>query len=269
MKKEFATFSGTVPALYDQYMGPLFFEPYAADIASRLKENNIRKVLEIACGTGRVTKHIRRAVPASAELIATDLNPGMLEVAKEALKEMNVEFRIADAQALPFDDESFDVIVCQFGLMFVPDKPTAFREAFRVLKKGGRLLFNTWDRIENNPLSNTLKNIIASFFAPGDSPDFYKVPFSMYDKQELKSLMEDAGFNNITIELVTKEGIASTAADGAKGLVLGTPAFMEISAMDASAPEKIVAIAEKEIARLYGDNPCKSELNAWVCEGWK
>lgn len=269
MKKEFSTFSGTVPALYDQYMGPLFFEPYAADIASRLKENNVHKVLEIACGTGRATNHIRKAIPASADLIATDLNPGMLAVAKETLKETNIEFRIADAQALPFVDESFDLIVCQFGLMFVPDKPTAFREAFRILKKGGRLLFNTWDRIENNPLSGTVKDIIATFFAPGNSPDFYKVPFSMHNEQELKRLMEDAGFTNITIDLVTKEGVTPTAADGAKGLVLGTPAFMEISATDPSAPEKIVAIAEKEIARLYGDNPCKSELNAWVCEGWK
>lgn len=269
MKKEFATFSGTVPALYDQYLGPLLFEPYAADIASRLKENNIQNVLEIACGTGRVTRHLRKTISASAELIATDLNPGMLEVAKESLKEMDVEFHIADAQALPFDDENFDLIVCQFGFMFVPDKPTAFREAFRVLKKGGRLLFNTWDRIENNPLSSTVKNIIASFFAPDASPDFYKVPFSMHDKQGLTRLMEDAGFNNMSIELVTKEGVTSTAADGAKGLVLGTPAFMEISAIDASAPEKIVALAEKEIARIYGDNPCKSELNAWVCEGWK
>lgn len=269
MKKEVATFSGMVPALYDQYLGPLLFEPYAADIAMRLKENNIQRVLEIACGTGRVTNHLRKGIPASAELIATDLNPGMLEVAKEALKETNVEFRIADAQALPFDDESFDLIVCQFGFMFVPDKATAFKEVFRVLKKGGRLLFNTWDSIENNPLSNTVKNIIASFFAPRDSPDFYKVPFSMFKKQELKRLMEDAGLNNVTIELVTKEGITPTAADGAKGLVLGTPAFMEISAMDTSAPEKIVALAEKEIARLYGDNPCKSELNAWICEGWK
>ena len=269
MKKEFATFSGTIPALYEQYMGPLFFEPYALDIAMRLKETNLQNVLEIACGTGRVTRHIRQAIPSSAELVATDLNPGMLEVAKEALGEMNIEFRIADAQALPFDDETFDCIVCQFGFMFVPDKPRAFREAFRVLKKGGRLLFNTWDDIENNPLSNTIKNIVVSFFASGNSADFYKIPFSMHAKEELKKLLENASFNNITIELVTKEGIAPSAVNGASGLILGTPAFMEISAIDASAPGKIVELAEKEISRLYGDNPCKSELNAWVSEAWK
>ncbi len=269
MKKEFATFSGTVPALYDQYMGPLFFEPYATDIAMRLKENNFHKVLEIACGTGRVTKHIRKAIPTSAELIATDLNPGMLEVAKEVLRGDNIEFRIADAQALPFDDESVDCIVCQFGFMFVPDKSKAFGEAFRVLKKGGMFLFNTWDRIENNPLSNTIKNVVASFFTPGNQLDFYKVPFSMHDKDELKRLLDEAGFYNISIDLVTKEGVTPSAADGAKGLVLGTPAFMEISAIDAAAPTKIVEIAEKEISRLYGDNPSKSELNAWVCEARK
>jgi ubiquinone/menaquinone biosynthesis C-methylase UbiE len=258
-----------VPALYDQYMGPLFFEPYAADIASRVKEKNNNIVLEIACGTGRVARHLRTAMPASAKLIATDLNAGMLEVAKKALKEANIEFRIANAQALPFDDQSFDLIVCQFGLMFVPDKPAAFREAFRVLKRGGTLLFNTWDTIENNPLSYTVNNSIASFFAPADSPEFYKVPFSMHDRQALKGLMEDAGFNNIKVELVTKEGVTSAAANAAKGLIFGTPAFMEISAIDAAAPGKIAVLAEKEIARLHGDNPCKSELNAWVCEGRK
>ncbi len=172
MKKEFATFSGTVPALYDEYMGPLFFEPYASDIAMRLKENNHQKVLEIACGTGRVTRHIRQTIPTSAELVATDLNPGMLEVAKGVLTEMNVEFCIADAQALPFDDESFDCVVCQFGFMFVPDKPKGLREIFRVLKKEGVLLLNTWDKIENNPLSDTIKNIVASFFASGNAVGF-------------------------------------------------------------------------------------------------
>ncbi len=269
MKKEFATFSGTVPALYDQYMGPLFFEPYASDIASRITKKNIQKILEIACGTGRVTKHIRKAISTSAELIATDLNPGMLKVASEVLRGMNVEFRVADAQALPFNDESFDCIVCQFGFMFVPDKRGAFREAFRVLKKDGRLLFNTWDRIENNPLSNTIKNIVASYFTEHDAGDFYKIPFSMHDKKEIEHLLEDAGFNNITIELVTKEGVSRSAAEGAKGLILGTPAFMEIAAIDDAAPGKIVTLAEKEISRLYGDNPSKSELNAWLCEAWK
>ena len=141
MKKEFATFSGTVPVIYDEYMGPLFFEPYALDIASRVKGKDVHKVLEVSCGTGRVTRHLRKAIPASAELIATDLNPGMLEVAKKSLKEMDIEFRIADAQSLAFDDESFDLIVWRFGLMFVPDKPRAFREAFRVLKKGGQSAF--------------------------------------------------------------------------------------------------------------------------------
>ncbi len=257
MKKEFATFSGTVPALYDQYMGPLFFEPYASDIASRLKEKDVHKVLEIACGTGRVTKHIRQTIPSSAELIATDLNQGMLEVAKEVLKGEDIEFRIADAQALPFDDESIDCIVCQFGFMFVPDKSKAFGEAFRVLKKGGMFLFNTWDRIENNPLSNTIKNVVASFFAVGNAVDFYKIPFSMHDKDELKRLLDEAGFYNISIDLITKEGIAPSAADAAKSLVLGTPAFMEISAIDTSAPAKIVELAEKEISTLYGDSPSK------------
>ncbi|MEO6329914.1 MAG: class I SAM-dependent methyltransferase [Ginsengibacter sp.] len=269
MKSEHATFSGSIPANYDRYLGPLFFEPYALDIVSRIKEGNIQRVLEIACGTGRVTMHLRKAIPSSAELIATDLNPGMIEVAYQLLTGENIKFQAADAQALPFDDNTFDLIVCQFGFMFMPDKPKAFNEAFRVLKQGGKLIFNTWDKIENNPLSNTVKNIVAEYLPATSAGDFYKVPFSMFDKEAIKLLLQDAGFGKIIIELVKKEGITSTSSDGVKGMILGTPAFKEISDIDVSAPEKIIGIAEKKIAELYGNNPSKSELNAWVAEAWK
>lgn len=269
MKKEFATFSGTVPALYDQYMGPLFFEPYALDIAGRLKKIQPNNVLEIACGTGRVTKHIRHALDDAGKLMATDLNPGMIDIARDVLRGMDIEFRVADAQALPFNDESFDCVVCQFGFMFVPDKVKAFAEVSRVLKKDGRIIFNTWDKIENNPLSETVRNVVANYFAADKVGDFYKIPFSMNDQEEFQHLLEQAHFHDICITRVTKEGIAPSCVDGAKGLILGTPAFMEISAVDGSAPAKLVTLAEKEIARLYGDNPCKSELNAWVCEARK
>jgi ubiquinone/menaquinone biosynthesis C-methylase UbiE len=270
MKPGHVSFSGSVPANYDRYMGPLFFEPYALDLASRIKDGDIKKVLEIACGTGRVTKQLRRSLPSPVEITATDISSEMIEVAKtQFLPEENIEFRVADAQALPFSDSTFDLVVCQFGFMFVPDKQKAFGEAFRVLKQEAMLLFNTWDKIENNPLSNTLKNIVEEYFGNQNAAEFFKVPFSMFSKEDIRSLLNEAGFKKIDIELITKEGVALSASDAAKSLIFGTPAFKEISEADTSAPEKIVAIAEKEIAELYGNKPSKSELNAWVVEAWK
>jgi ubiquinone/menaquinone biosynthesis C-methylase UbiE len=269
MKLEHIAFSGSVPANYEQYLGPLLFEPYAQDIASRISKTNVQSVLEIACGTGRVTKHLRNLIPYSAQLIATDLNPGMLEIAKNLLPNENISFQVADAQELPFADNSFNVVVCQFGFMFVPDKAKAFNEAFRVLKQGGTLLFNTWDKIENNHLAHLIRTVVTDFFSSSSAADFYEVPFSMYNKQDITSLLHSAGFNNIHVELVTKKGIAKTALDAAKGLITGTPAFKEILERDASAPEKIITIAENKIAELYGKNSFESELNAWVTEAWK
>ncbi len=269
MKSAHIAFSGGVPANYDKYLGPLFFEPYALNLVQRIKESDVQKVLETACGTGRVTKHLRKTVSSFAELIATDLNPGMIEVAKQILPAGDIQFQVADANQLPFEDNTFDLVVCQFGFMFVPDKPKAFSEAFRVLKPQGKLLFNTWDKIENNPLSNTVKNVVADYFPGSNAADFYKIPYSMCEKKDIEHLLQEAGFTKINMELVTKEGISASAADSAKGLILGTPIFKDINEIDSSAPEKLVALAEKKITELYGNNPSKSELNAWVIEACK
>jgi ubiquinone/menaquinone biosynthesis C-methylase UbiE len=266
MNPDFAGFTGTIPGNYDQYMGPLFFEPYAIDLAGRIKVLSPKKVLEIACGTGRVTNHLRRALPSDAELIATDLNAGMLAVAKHNLGKENIEFKEADAQALPFADNSFDLIVCQFGFMFVPDKPKAFVEAFRVLAPGGKLLFNTWDRLENNEVSFIVRNIVADALGKAE---FYSIPFSMNDKQQLEQLLKDAGFKKISISQVSKKGTGVTALEAAKGLLLGTPAFKQIMEAGKIKPEELVIIAQRKLEDVYGKEIITTELNAWVGEAEK
>lgn len=268
MKATYSQFEGTVPANYDRYLGPLFFEPYALDLAQRAGSIHVTNVLEIACGTGRVTKHLMAQLPPSATLTATDLNADMLAVAKQRVTHPNLHFAEADAQQLPFDAEAFDSVVCQFGFMFVPNKQKAFDEAYRVLKTGGFLLFNTWDSLENNELTYTVKNTVAKYFDE-DAASFYDVPFSFYDQSVITSLLQHAGFTHIQVERVTKKGAGLSASDAAKGLLLGTPVYKLLLEKEPGAVEKILPIATREVARLFGENEIQTTLNAFVYQAEK
>ena len=164
MKASDKLFAGSIPALYDHYLGPLIFEPYADDLAARAGELRPGRVLETAAGTGVVTRALRRTLPAEVEIVATDLNPPMLDYAATVEALENVTWRQADAMVLPFPDASFDLVLCQFGAMFFPDKPVAYREARRVLRPGGTFLFNVWDRVEENHFTHVLTEAVAAQF---------------------------------------------------------------------------------------------------------
>src|SRR5579871_3582186 len=153
MPKSDTLFAGSVPVLYDRFLGPLIFEPYALDMAERVAKAGARRILEIAAGTGIVSRAMARRLP-EASILATDLNQPMLDHAVDQTKAGNVTYGQADAQSLPFEDSSFDAVVCQFGVMFFPDKPAAFAAARRVLKPGGRYFFSVWDRIEDNEFAD-------------------------------------------------------------------------------------------------------------------
>ena len=197
-------FAGSIPDNYDRYLGPLLFEPYALDLAARIDPQQARSVLEMACGTGRLTKHLKKRLSPDVRLLATDLNPDMINTAKATLEDNTIEWQTADAQALPFPDNTFDLVVCQFGLMFVPDKPKAFAEAFRVLKDDGIFLFNTWDKVQSNSFMHTGMEVLAGLLTD-KPPKFFEVPFSMHDEQKLAAFCTHAGFRNSQIELVKKE----------------------------------------------------------------
>jgi ubiquinone/menaquinone biosynthesis C-methylase UbiE len=223
-----AAFAGSIPALYDRYMGPLLFEPHARDIAARAAALGPRRILETAAGTGIVTEALARALP-DAEIVATDLNQPMLDVAAGRVRSPNVRFQQADAQALPFADASFDLVLSQFGVMFFPDRVAAYREVRRVLEPGGRFLFNVWDRIENNPVTATVGAAVAARF-PEHAESFYRrVPFGYHDKARIEADLREAGFTEVVAETV---GLASRvgARDAAIGLVQGTPLRAEIEA---------------------------------------
>jgi ubiquinone/menaquinone biosynthesis C-methylase UbiE len=263
MKREYVAFSGIVADNYDQYLGPIFFEPYAIDLVKNINAPGVNSILEIACGTGRVTKHLRNIFPSPVKLIASDLNGDMLAVARSFVNDDSVEFVEADAQSLPFAENSFDVVVCQFGFMFMPDKSKAFGEAFRVLKKNGQFVFNTWDALEKNPASDLADKAIMEFFEKDSS--FFSVPFSMHNDRELKKLLQDAGFNNIDIHHTTILAETDSALTIAKALITGTPAFNEIKKLNAASPEKIVELTAKKIENMYGSGNIKTETSALIC----
>ena len=164
-------FAGSIPQLYEQYMVPLIFDPYARDLTGRLVALKPSSVLEIAAGTGVVTRHMAAQLPDHASIVSTDLNQDMLDHAQSMGTSRAVSWRQADAMSLPFEDSCFDAVVCQFGAMFIPDKAAAFAQARRVLRPGGTLLFNVWDRVEDNEFADCVTQSMARLF-PGDLPRF-------------------------------------------------------------------------------------------------
>jgi ubiquinone/menaquinone biosynthesis C-methylase UbiE len=267
MMEKTAAFEGSIPANYERYLGPFLFEPYALDLVSRLQDKKYADILEIACGTGRVTKHLARSVKHDT-LTATDLNRDMIDVAKEMVNDKQVKWLSADAMDLPFDDGSFDLVVMQFGIMFFPDKEKGLKEAYRVLKNGGKLIYNTWNKVETVQAIHEGRLIIESYF--GDNPPiFYNVPFSMYDESELTTITRRAGFKSISTTLVKKEGIGPSAMNLAKGLVEGNPIYLAICERSPSLINTIKDHVNRVIAEKFGDRPVRSPLQAWVVEGIK
>lgn len=265
--EKIAAFAGSIPANYERYLGPFLFEPYALDLVSRLQDKKYGDILEIACGTGRVTSHLVRSVKHDT-LTATDLNVDMINVAKVVVHNKDVNWQVADAMELPFDNASFDLVLIQFGIMFFPAKEKGLREVYRVLRPGGKLIFNTWDRVETNEVIHEGRKIIESYFEE-NPPIFYNVPFSMHDEQQLRSLTIGAGFKDVKVELVKKTGIGSSATDLTKGIVEGNPVYLAICERDPSLVNVIKDHVQKVISGKFGSKPIKSPLQAWVIEAVK
>lgn len=261
-------FQGAIPENYDRYLGPVIFEPYAEDLVSRLKGEKVERVLEIACGTGIVTRRLRDELPPGVEIIATDLNPDMFEFAKAKFrKHENVRWQQADASALPFSEASFDAVVCQFGFMFVPDKAAAMRESHRVLRSGGLLLFNVWDSFAANPFAEIAHTTIASFF-DRDPPRFYEIPFSLHDSKVVHELLQNAGFEEITSFSETKPCRSASAKEFATGLVRGNPVGTEATERGVD-PNNLIEAVSKRLSERFGAAPFQSTMRAIVWRAWR
>jgi SAM-dependent methyltransferase len=254
-------FAGSIPEYYHRCLGPFLFEPYADDLAVRAEALRPGRILETAAGTGIVTAALARALP-EARIVATDLNPDMLRVAGAKVDSPRVEFAPADAQSLPYPDSGFDLVVCQFGAMFFPDRVAAYREARRVLAPGGAFLFNVWDGLDSNPASQAVAEAVAALF-PDDPPGFIsRVPFGYHDKARIEADLRAAGFETIAVETVAKRSRGS-ARDLAPGLCQGSPLRAEI---EARAPERLDEATEAAVAALVrrcGD-PVDAAMSAHV-----
>ena len=256
-------FAGSIPGLYDRHLGPLLFEPYAEEVAERARAFAPQRILETAAGTGIVTEALHRALP-DAEIVATDLNPAMLEVAARRVQSGNVSFQPADALDLPFDDDSFDLVVCQFGVMFYPDKGRGNAEAKRVLRNGAEYLTVIWDRLDRNPASQIANDIVASLY-PDDPPSFLeRTPFGYADRAWIERDLRAAGFAQIAIDTVALLSRPVSARDAATGLVAGCPLRSEIEERDPNGLEAAVEAVALALQGLSGEDGLNSRLSAHI-----
>ena len=258
-------FAGSIPELYDTYLVPLIFEPYAIDIANRLASMHPRRVLEIAAGTGVVTRAIVAALPGDAAIFATDLSQPMLDRAGAVGTDRPIEWRQADAMKLPYRDGSFDAVVCQFGVMFFPDKTKAFVEARRVLAPGGTLLFNVWDRIEENEFADCVTTALAQLF-PADPPNFLaRMPHGYHDREIIERDLELAGFvKPPTIETLAMRSRAASSKLAAIGYCQGSPLRSEIESRSAVGLAKATGVCADEIARRFGSDAVDGKIQAHI-----
>lgn len=247
-----ASFIGNIPEEYDRGLGPVIFVDYAAEMARRVAACAPARVLEMAAGTGIVTRQLRDLLPEHTVLTATDLNPPMLDVARGKFRpDERVDFQPADATNLPFPDGAFDAVVCQFGVMFFPDKDRSYREVHRVLAPGGRYLFSVWDARRYNPF-NRIAHEGAGRFFPTDPPQFNQVPVSYHAIDPIKQSLIDAGFTDIKIHVITLEKDIGDAAAFARGMVYGNPVIDEIRLRGGVDPAQIVTALTATLLGEFG-----------------
>jgi ubiquinone/menaquinone biosynthesis C-methylase UbiE len=259
-------FAGSIPETYDRFLVPLIFESYARDLAKRVARVEPHDVLEIAAGTGVLTRAMAARLPTQACIVATDLNQPMLNHAQSQSHDSRITWRQADALALPFEDRSFDAVACQFGAMFFPDKVRGYREARRVLKPGGHFFFNVWDRISENEFADVVTEALAQIF-PRDPPCFMaRIPHGYHDVEKIRADLKAAGFEEISIATVDDKSRAPSPRDVAIAYCQGTPLRNEIEARDPSRLDDATKEAANALARRFGNDSVQGRIRAHVID---
>lgn len=257
-------FAGAIPDIYDRLMVPLIFAPYAEDLAARLAALAPSRVLETAAGTGAVTRLLAAQLPATTEIVATDLNPAMLERAARVIADPRLDWQVADALALPFEDGRFEAVACQFGVMFFPDKLRGFEEARRVLAPGGTLIFNVWDHLPANQFAAEVTEALAAAF-PDDPPLFMaRTPHGHAGLDRLRADVEAAGLRDFTAQVVRCRARAASAGDIAVAYCQGTPLRGEIEARAPGGLAEVTRAVEAALARRHGEGPVEGPISAIV-----
>lgn len=258
-------FSGSIPGLYETYLVPLIFEHYAVDLKARIEAMNVSNILEVAAGTGVVTRALATLANDRLSIVATDLNPAMLKEAESIGTARPVRWQQADAMHLPFADGEFDAVVCQFGAMFFPDKAKAYAEVRRVLRPGGVFVFNVWDRIGENEFANVVTAALEGIF-PDDPPRFLaRTPHGYHDRSAIERDLTGGGFASAPrIDTVSGRSRAASARVPAIAYCQGTPLRNEIEARDRSRLEEATDVASAAIARIFGSEAVDGRIQAHV-----
>ena len=260
-----ANYGGTIPEYYDRYLGPAWFDAFGAELVRRLDGGVVGDMLEVACGTGLVTRRLRERVAPARRLVASDISQPMLEYARTALSDCGgIEWREADAARLPFEGGEFRAVVCAFGMMFVPDKRAAFREAHRVLERGGTFLFSVWDRIEENPAAAINAEVIEGLF-PGDAEVRFRTPYEMHDPEPLRQSLHEAGFREVRIERMRIEVDGISAREIALGQIHGSPRSLLLEKRGVSLDD-VVERVSVALAKVGGADPWRGPARALVVE---
>ena len=259
-----ASFIESIPKTYDAFLGPIFFEPYALDLTRRVPALTRGRILELAAGTGILTRRLRTGLAQNVEIVATDLNEAMISMARTKFASGEpVTWSEADATKLPFPDSSFDAVLCQFGFMFFPDKQAAFDESRRALVPGGTLIFNVWDSLEHNDLARSANDAVERHF-PTDPPTFYHTPYGFNDTRVISAMLVKAGFEAIEHSTVSLPAESPSPRASATGIIEGTPALVEIRRRDPTAIPAIVAAVEKDLAARFGVGAIRASTRAIV-----
>jgi ubiquinone/menaquinone biosynthesis C-methylase UbiE len=258
-------FAGSIPENYDRYLVPLIFESFAQDIAQRAAALSPDAVLETAAGSGVVTRSLALRLSRGARYVVTDLNQPMLDyAATRQAADSRITWRKADALALPFEDATFDLVCCQFGVMFFPDRLSGYLEAKRVLKPGGHFLFNVWDCIEENVFADDVTNALADVF-PSDPPRFLaRTPHGYHNTTLIRAELETAGFSRAVIETRAEQSHASSPRHPAIAYCQGTPLRNEIEARDANMLDFATDYAATKIANRHGNGEIAAKIQAHV-----
>jgi ubiquinone/menaquinone biosynthesis C-methylase UbiE len=258
-------FAGSIPEIYDRFLVPLIFESYASDLAERAVQVRPQRLLETAAGTGALTRALASRLPAHAHIFATDLNQPMIDqAARRSFGDDRITWQQANALSLPFEDQAFDVVACQFGVMFFPDKVKGYREARRVLKPGAHFFFNVWDNISENEFADVVTQALSKVFSE-DPPLFMaRIPHGYHDVAKIKEELSAAGFASISVETRDDTSKAPSPHDVAIAYCQGTPLRNEIEARGASRLEEATQVAAHELARCFGNGPIEGRVRAQV-----
>ncbi|MFL6483724.1 MAG: class I SAM-dependent methyltransferase [Nitrososphaera sp.] len=204
----------TPSEIYEQHLVPAMFEPFARDLIKLCNIKRYERILDVACGTGIVSRLAIDYVNASVgKVVGIDINPIMLNMARRCSIGRNIEWKEGSALSLPFPDGSFDLVICQQGLQFMPDRNKAVREMNRVLISGsnredkhssyGRLVLSVWTSIKDSPGFSILQRLLLDTIS-NEAATILQLPHSLSDIKELVSLVRAAGFNKILSKEITK-----------------------------------------------------------------